>query len=303
MKKVILIIVALMPMLMFAQVKKLGKKSTADDVQAYATAKAQSGAIEEAIAVLNEYGQKMKTDLDKAKLKTSLSMLYRDKQDYDNEQKVLLEGLALLKSAMANKSFDTKKYTTADIEPSIASYQTELCSIAIAYDSLDLAENYANESLNYYKTTLETTPANHYYMSLNQGYLARIAVNKGMKALAAIYNNDSYKSLAEYTKAFPTQGDNIPIVSGMLYSITMIHREVDNYASAIELINKGIRLGVPSHLPGFYDELGQIYLKMNNFAAAQTAYQKVVELDPTFYDTHIMSDLRFIFHRTPSNNQ
>ena len=303
MKKVLLILVALMPMFLSAQVKKLSKKSTADDVQTFATAKANAGAVDEAIAVLNEYGPKMKTDLDKAKLKTALSMIYRDKQDYDNEQKVLLEGLDLLRSAIANKSFDTKKFTAADLEPSIASYQTELCSIAIAYDSLELAEKYANEALNYYKSTLENTPANHYYMSLNQGYLARIAVNKGMKALAAIYNNDSYKSLAEYTKVYPTQGDNIPIVSGMLYSIVIIHREVENYASAIELINKGIRLAYGPHLPGFYDELGVIYLKMNNFAAAQSAYQKVIDLDPKFYDTHFMSDMRFIFHRTSGNNQ
>ena len=302
MKKVLLILLALLPMFLSAQVKKLGKKSTADDVQAFATAKAQAGAVDEAIAVLNEYGPKMKTDLDKAKLKTALSMVYRDMQDYDNEQKALLEGLDLLKSAIANKSFDTKKYTVTDIEPSIASYQTELCSISIAYDSLELAEKYANEALNYYKSAIEANPANYYYMSLNQGYLARIAVNKGMKALAAIYNNDSYKSLAEYTKVYPAQGDNVPIVSGMLYSITIIHREVENYSSAIELINKGIRLAYAPHLPGFYDELGAIYLKTNNFTAAQSAYQKVIEMDPKFYDTHYMSDLRFIFHRPNNNN-
>lgn len=295
MNKLLIIMLAFLPMMLSAQVKKLSKKSPATDVTAFAEAKANAGAVDEAISILNEYGPKMKTDLDKAILKTSLSMIYRQQGDYENEKIILLEGVSLLKNAIANKSYDTKKFSESDIEASLATYQTELCSIAIAYDSLDEAERYINESLSFYKKSLSSQPAYNYYISLCQGYLARIAMNKGMNALAVIYNSDSYSSLVEYTKQYPTQGDNVPLVSGLLYSIAVIHREVGNYANAIELINKGIKLGSTAHLPGFYDELGVIYLKMNNFPAAQTAYKKVLEISPDYYDTHYMSDLRFIF--------
>lgn len=296
MKRILLIILAIVPFVLTAQVKKLGKKSTSTDVKAYAEAKAKEGAVDEAMKVLDEYAPKMKTDLDRAVLKTTKGMILRDLEKYEEEQVVMLEGIELLKSAIANGSYDKKKYTATDIEPSIASYQVELSAISLSLDSLDLAEKYSKEALEFYKAHVEEQPAYNYYISTCQVYLARVALAKGMSALAVMYNADAYSTLATYTKMFPTQGDNAVLVSNLLYSMTDVYREVGNYSNAIELINKGIRLAVPGHVVSFYDQLGNIYLKMNNFTAAKGAYDKIIELDPEFYEKNFNSDLRFIFY-------
>lgn len=298
MKHILLILMACMPLLMSAQPKKLGKKSSAEDVKAYCEAKVQAGATDEAISILNTYDAKMKTDLDKAVLKTTLSAIYRDLGQYEDEQKVLIEGIDLLNSAIANNSFDVKKYKAEDIEASIPPFQLELCGIAFAYDSLDIAEKYVNEALKYYKAHVTESQAYLYYISACQVNLAKIAAKRGVPAMAAIYNSDAQKSIVAYSKLFPAQGENATRIAGIMLALVDVYRQIENYASAIELVNQGIRIGDASCQPGFYDQLGQIYLKMNNIAAAKGAYEKVVDLAPQYYETHFDSDLRFIFYHS-----